>query len=163
MSEPKHSPGPWTLLEIAGHPLYIYAERGMVADFHELNEKWPRDKEFLEQVCRMRGVGAGMASDGTQAANARLIAAAPDLLAACEAAANDGVNMENDYRISRSTLEQLISAIDKATRLPCKACENCGGCGHVLAYSREDFEGEKDCPDCDGTGIERPEEAERTL
>lgn len=47
--------------------------------------------------------------------NARLIAAAPLLLEACERAADEGANMEEGYRISRSTLEFLVGAIARAT------------------------------------------------
>lgn len=113
MSKAKHSPAPWTVIEVAGYPLYVYAERGMVADFHEYNERFPRDKAYLEAVCRMRGVGAGMASDGTQLANAQLIAAAPDLLEACEMVLNNrdshlGYDNEPDW------VKAVWSAVEKA-------------------------------------------------
>lgn len=75
-----HAPGPWVVLEICSEPLYIYAKRGMVADFHHLTVPGHEPEvPDAEPVCRMRGVGAGMASDGTQMANARLIAASPTM------------------------------------------------------------------------------------
>ena len=43
-------------------------------------------------------------------ANARLIAAAPDLLEACEAALEDG----QDYKLSETIKRRLRAAIDKA-------------------------------------------------
>jgi hypothetical protein len=33
------------------------------------------------------------------------------------------------------------------------ACGNCRGYGIVAHYSATDFEGERPCPDCDGTGV----------
>jgi hypothetical protein len=49
-----------------------------------------------------------------QEANARLIAAAPDLLAACEACANTIRSLSEDYDITWSYIEAR-QAIDKAT------------------------------------------------
>lgn len=73
-TKPKHTPEPW-IFDIHEGTFYIFTrdEMEMVADGDP-------DKP---SIARMRGVGRG-ASTEEQEANAALIAASPDLLAACK-------------------------------------------------------------------------------
>lgn len=74
---PEHTPGPWTLGSFDGNPAYVsvYGPNDeLVADVHA--------DEFDENEAE---------------ANARLIAAAPDLLAACEALVDGRQETNTDY------------------------------------------------------------------
>lgn len=66
MSASKHTPGPWAAYNLA---------RGRIL------KSW-RVRGPASPVCRISG---GQSSGDAEVANARLIAAAPDLLAACNA------------------------------------------------------------------------------
>lgn len=64
----KHTPGPWAV-DADAYPIFIYSE----------SETWPLIDELgNEEGCK----GAFIANTGDNKANARLIAAAPDLLEA---------------------------------------------------------------------------------
>jgi hypothetical protein len=81
MSEHKHTPGPWVLDETSPTSRRIYA-----------NEVDRRNEQILATVSAHQWYEEGLA-------NARLIAAAPDLLAACEKlAAIEDVQDVNDAR-----------------------------------------------------------------
>jgi hypothetical protein len=59
-----HTPGPWHLAEIPNHPVFVMAG--------------------LQSICEIAHPGDFTAPSPDMEANARLIAAAPDLLAALE-------------------------------------------------------------------------------
>lgn len=91
MNNATHTPGPW---EISKHGTPDYAPQfGIYAEGSQNDH------------CLVR-------YDNAQA-NARLIAAAPDLLAACEAALDDFYH-ELDSQLRRPTEEMLVAAIAKA-------------------------------------------------
>jgi len=71
----KHTPGPWNIVGREGHA--AFGERWVVFQGDEYNHKSQRIA-----VVSLGGLPAGDQELST--ANARLIAAAPDLLAACE-------------------------------------------------------------------------------
>jgi hypothetical protein len=74
MSEAKYTPGPWNCDQY--HPGEITAV-----------SKWPEGAEARGIICTMNDkLLPGFPMQQQQEANARLIAAAPDLLAACKAA-----------------------------------------------------------------------------
>lgn len=76
MSETKHTPGPW----MVRHAYNVMAGRRSVATCGGYYSNVP-----------------GEDSHGENVANAHLVAAAPDLLAACQAIlSNDGCNTAND-------------------------------------------------------------------
>ena len=70
-----HTPGPWTIEPIDPH---------LRGDFHYRITGQPYGKFYGFSPCMIYGDGSGNA--GTSLANANIIAAAPDLLAVCEAA-----------------------------------------------------------------------------
>lgn len=97
MSEPKHTPGPWNLQHCdTGWTVGPNAQRrgDHVADVHEHQ--------------------SGAMSDATAAANASLIAAAPDLLAACEAAIKATGGSEHWQGETRAFLLLAEAAVAKA-------------------------------------------------
>jgi hypothetical protein len=108
-----HTPGPW-IYDIHDGTFYIFtkADLEMVADGDP-------DKPGIG---RMRGVGRGASSE-EQEANARLIAAAPDMLAACknliDAAVTDSdacpicIHELTDH-VSGCPIEVVAEAIAKA-------------------------------------------------
>lgn len=78
MSDAKHTPGPWTQ----------WKDHAAVFAGVEENERGTLSGKHLVEICRCEGDDVGEDDDEGEAiakANARLIAAAPDLLAACEA------------------------------------------------------------------------------
>lgn len=102
----KYTPGPWKIQrEILNSPQpeYIYGgpESTHVCDFRELNPN------LLDEVLEQ------------QQANARLIAAAPDLLTACtqavDAASVDILTLTNPAKFQARIVRYLEAAIAKAT------------------------------------------------
>ena len=88
MNEPKFTPGPWNVIDCAG----LEVE----ADGISICEIWQRGDEDQEQ------------------ANARLIAAAPCLLAALQAC-NEALSYMSEYDIPITLPEQVKAALKKAT------------------------------------------------
>lgn len=87
----KHTPGPWKA-DLENYPIMVRSE----------SETWPLVDELGdEEGC----AGVFVANTGDHKANARLIAAAPDLLEACKAALSD----DQPY------IEKCRAAIAKAT------------------------------------------------
>ena len=112
-SESEHTPGPWEY--VSGeefHGPYITSDFGDICDFYVMSK--PEEASILN-----RGPSKPVLMQGSQAeANARLGAAAPDLLAACEVAAQwlDGW-CPNQKCCANSGLkihEQILKAINKA-------------------------------------------------
>jgi hypothetical protein len=81
----EHTPGPWHYDGQA----YIFGPK-------------------TEMIAMIRGTGEGLPED----ANARLLAAAPDLLAACKMAVNDYTY--SNHELWTSTCQVLLDAIAKA-------------------------------------------------
>lgn len=109
MSEAKHTPGPWNILKVVGggvkptHLVYINIgpnERTCaVSVYGDLNQSGENAKRTIpEAECR---------------ANARLIAAAPELLAACRRA-KDLLVPEVTKEPDRTIFWELVAAIAKA-------------------------------------------------
>lgn len=107
MSEAKHTPGPWL---IEGATIYALDESGSVNRFSAL----------VQSGYRRFGKRAGeRITDGEVAANARLIGAAPDLLAAVKDGLRSSrkdfeVGPEGDRR-HREAYSEQFAAIAKAT------------------------------------------------
>ena len=96
-----HTPGPWwnTGLELQSKPYPGIEIWG-----------WPDcGQKYQVFVALVLDTQASIPDDQTQA-NARLIAAAPDLLVACKSALEDG----EDYRLSEAIKRELRAAIDAA-------------------------------------------------
>ncbi len=92
MNESKHTPGPWTHSN-----LVVRAGR---------SQKHPMGRQIADCY---RELPAGHFDEGENAANAQLIAAAPDMLEALQ-------NIENDNQHMPDTAWKLITdAIAKAT------------------------------------------------
>lgn len=93
--ETKHTPGPWTFEICTGH---------------EKDESWPF---FIEaEQCTVAGVsGIGNQAD----ANARLIAASPELLAACQNSLDSLCGDGGEDRVEVAK-EYLRAAIAKAVK-----------------------------------------------
>jgi len=107
MSEAKHTPGPWTAAILA-EPLHKIPE--YVADC--IRESGGRDFRFVaasdaKGQCDICHVGNGSAGK----ANARLIAAAPDLLEACKAVMEMRIVQVED---EEGEIEMCRAAIAKA-------------------------------------------------
>jgi hypothetical protein len=94
-----HTPGPW-----AAH------------------EGWPSDVWHVDMPGRAYSIGVSRAdSDDDMTveevqANARLIAAAPDLLATCKALAHDIRAMQftdGEYRLSEDSARQIMALLDR--------------------------------------------------
>lgn len=97
-NEVKHTPGPWEVIQDA-RLLHLVVARGYT-------------------LCRM--ADNGIANFGPEKANARLIAAAPDLLAACREVLRVAENAEENDEVallssSGALAEILKIAIGKAT------------------------------------------------
>lgn len=82
----KHTPGPWVANKTPGGMIFVYTEN------------------LARPIC-----GTGVAGDPTVQANARLIAAAPDLLAACQRI----VALNGDKSILVE-VKDCVAAIEKA-------------------------------------------------
>jgi hypothetical protein len=97
MSEPKHTPGPWA---------YADPELWENADGVVIGTAADDDVEAFEicEVCEL--------PRAERNANVRLIAAAPDLLAACEEAAE--ALESSEYRSDQRTRGRLLAAIARA-------------------------------------------------
>lgn len=103
MNKPKHTPGPWTYGEYFVVPAMATGDDGRFSIAKVFEPVYHPTGAHREEVC----------------ANARLIAAAPDMLAALEAiaeAANAGVIMSGDdyTRDARLVMSQARTAIAKA-------------------------------------------------
>ena len=99
MPTASHTPGPWKMIEVGNSIGIVPAKRPPGVS-----------KRDIEDI-------AAVNLDGDQYdahANARLIAAAPDLLAACESALKAMVEGENDLCELTSTMAMLEAAIAKA-------------------------------------------------
>lgn len=98
----KHTPGPWAV-DADAYPIFIYSE----------SETWPLIDELgNEEGCK----GAFIANTGDNKANARLIAAAPELLEALQAIVKSLVDQDDEGMIEHA--QQMIDArvaIAKAT------------------------------------------------
>lgn len=107
----QHTPGPWAV-DADAYPIFIYSE----------SETWPLIDELgNEEGCK----GAFIANAGDNKANARLIAAAPDLLKALkecrnaiqggqEVAPYDSRGAGYEQTFGLAFLEYLNAAIAKA-------------------------------------------------
>lgn len=97
MSNPKHTPGPWTI---------------------NLIERGPDEGEFRQVITSKHSVVLE-SRDLVNVFDAKLIAAAPCLLAACEIAINNLSKVALDPELQRlgkkATIEALIEAVNKAT------------------------------------------------
>ncbi len=80
------TPGPWMIDRFKGQPPYLIANETEVVCLLGNHERLKDDK---------------------REANARLIAAAPDLLAAC-------IEAEQKFRVETETYKMLVAAIAKA-------------------------------------------------
>lgn len=101
-TETKHTPGSWQVINDEGSFSEIYIE----------GERWSKGQSVA--VCR----ATNDKERETARANARLIASAPDLLAACKAALN-GLYSYRDIDGNCSAMserDQLQTAIEKAER-----------------------------------------------
>ena len=111
MEKPKHTPGPWTATKTRnndGDLAINYTD----ADGDTTPIAWAR----LIRRDVKRGQ-AWNAADDERGANARLIAAAPDLLAACKAALDSISDTSGDWRASiEAVTPDLRAAIAKAVQ-----------------------------------------------
>lgn len=89
MNAPKHTPGPWTL---GANPLMVMQ----------------RDSNYVIARAYERGTDAGDQSE----ANARLIAAAPDLLAVCDLLAD--TDSQPDRQLWLELRDRARAALAKA-------------------------------------------------
>lgn len=118
MSESKHTPGPWHTDDY-GYIWACHPEGGdqMIAD-HVIEDEDDYDNEKA-YLARMRGIGAGLKENGQMDANAKLIAAAPCLLAAAIQARDALSFMVEAFRPAiahyASAYDALTAAIAKAT------------------------------------------------
>jgi hypothetical protein len=102
MNEAKHTPGPWEYRVAANYVGFSIAPVNTVVTLAAVER--PRgNPETLNVTC--------FNFPGDTEANARLIAAAPDLLEACKAALND---MECDDFASETLTKMIRDAIAKA-------------------------------------------------
>jgi hypothetical protein len=110
MSETKHTPGPWTVEDPMG------AEIGLSIVQADLDS---RDWEFIAMVCQSDPSEEHMGRDRfispeEQGANARVIAAAPEMLNALKAIQKIGVlNPTNSMHV-RKAIADMVAAIKKA-------------------------------------------------
>lgn len=106
MNENKHTPGPWAITPST-------ASRG---EFYVLQPA-PRADLQPKHIARIVGWGADYQQCPEMKANARLIAAAPDLLAALGVIANRTANSGDMIgETVRETGAIALAAIEKATR-----------------------------------------------
>ena len=106
----EHTPGPWDKMEYDGW-LYVGGSEMDIVEYDPVNE--PYNVEVQNTVCVI-----GFVDNLTDVdyANSWLIAAAPDLLAACEAAYAWMLYLVDDMVApdERIVLEKLSAAIAKA-------------------------------------------------
>lgn len=96
-----HTPGPWRLVDDAQGPCMVMHPTADGVAIASLADAFHPLKGFVQ-------IGSPGAPERT--ANARLIAAAPDLLAACEAVRRWVAKTDS------GPYQQVCAAIDKATR-----------------------------------------------
>ena len=103
----KHTPGPWEAFKMVLGQNEKDRRSGMVVNGPEPKAK----RELPARICDMR---TGSTSIIELRANAKLIAAAPDLYLACRAAL---LTLEDDehYHECKDVVETLRNAINKAT------------------------------------------------
>lgn len=77
MADMAHTPGPWTLTQRT-------CSIGCCDDIHEVAGQYPEDAEPCRHIATVNGGNAVWLHEGESEANARLIAAAPDMLALLE-------------------------------------------------------------------------------
>jgi hypothetical protein len=92
----KHSPGPWHLNEIVRRPTFVMAG--------------------LQCVCEIAHPGDFSNPSPDAKANARLISASPDLLAALEALLEDAIALGLEDSPYSGVVIQARNAIKKATK-----------------------------------------------
>ena len=92
----KHTPGPW--IELSSDVAVNLPHRSALSNTALAD--WPSDEHFVAEIAYKNE------------ANAQLIAAAPDLLEACEAAYQ---NLKPAYSSDHLVMRKLIGAIKKAT------------------------------------------------
>lgn len=108
MDDTKHTPGPWGLSEIDDG---VGFGGGLAIDAID-----PADGRNFE-VCEVWGIDDNRDFDNRARANARLIAAAPDMLAALEFAVGAAMGQRADpVAALRDIEEQLRAVIAKATK-----------------------------------------------
>ena len=112
-----HTPGPWKQIEYDDW-LYIGGDDMDYVEYDPTNE--PYNYHVINAVCVIDHVGNITERED---ANARLIAAAPDLLAACNKAANEFERLTGDngfeperFRERISIMHELNRAISEAGR-----------------------------------------------
>jgi hypothetical protein len=89
-----HTPGPWRFSQDGGEPYWSVAM----------------------PLCGGDGYGSGNAMVYTSESDARLIAAAPDLLATCKALAHDIRAFQftdGEYRLSEDSARQILALLDR--------------------------------------------------
>jgi hypothetical protein len=79
-----HTPGPWTVATVRNKGCWVNATERR--DICRILYPWHKNQEGSKVKYAEEGVGASLQGILQRNANARLIAAAPDLLAACKAA-----------------------------------------------------------------------------
>jgi hypothetical protein len=99
----KHTPGPWVLERMRLPPRARDRRCGFVVNGPDLTDDLP------VRVCDLRAP-RGMDGFGEAEANAHLIAAAPELLAACEAALNAMIY----HGVAFAERDTVLAAIAKA-------------------------------------------------
>jgi len=103
-----HTPGPWAVREPCPIERAEDLAEGIPPNEQELTEVYSEDDG--DQVCYV------MNTTVCEAANARLIAAAPDLLAACKALAHDIRAMQftdGEYRLSLDSARSILALLDR--------------------------------------------------
>lgn len=99
----KHTPGPWTLRELGA------CEKACFREMHF----WAVDSVEVE-ICNLdkgNATSDGWITDNESLANAKLIAAAPDLLAACKAwltAHDENMHLLGQGVLSPTELKQAV-------------------------------------------------------
>lgn len=104
--EPKFTPGPWRI----DSELKVVNELGALA--RDIYSSSPDVAEGDTGICLV-AIGSGDWADERREANARLIAAAPELLAACQCALRHAQNIGIDSE-GGSYVNTLRDAINKA-------------------------------------------------
>ena len=128
MSNPKHTPGPWAITGVSQNTGNISvgskAQRIVIADVTNAASFG----DMLSGAMRRGGGGFAQSDCATQFANADLIAAAPDLLSACQAvvdACNSAPPVDLIRRLGECA-KLCETAIAKASPLPPMGTESGG-------------------------------------